>query len=83
MADSLELRGKPKSVRRFNRRALIGLAIAEDRGQPRSRPSKPSLQMRLEPQSYSLSHIKIAGQINPVFRLRRVTRGRLPIWLRF
>ena len=25
MADSLELRGKPKSVRRFNRRALIGL----------------------------------------------------------
>lgn len=28
MADSLELRGKPKSVRRFNRRALIGLVGA-------------------------------------------------------
>ncbi|NNE50662.1 MAG: TrbI/VirB10 family protein [Altererythrobacter sp.] len=28
MADSLELRGKPRSVRRFNRRALIGLIAA-------------------------------------------------------
>jgi len=28
MADSLELRGKPRSVRRFNRRALIGLVGA-------------------------------------------------------